>query len=124
MADHTDITQNIGIDLSAWAFKGIVAALAAFGLKLRKDESARVDVALPDVAPTLTLVATDGGDGISHDLLFLGDAREPETHPRDARGRGDDAERERGDEKEDRPCPPGERCSGGGGVCDGHFALC
>jgi len=44
-------------------------------LKLRKDESARVDVALPDAAETLTLVATDGGDGISHDLLFLGDAR-------------------------------------------------
>jgi hypothetical protein len=44
-------------------------------LKLRKDESARVDVPLPDNAPTLTLVATDGGDGIGHDLLFLGDAR-------------------------------------------------
>ena len=44
-------------------------------LKLRKDESARVDVPLPDTAPTLTLVATDGGDGIGHDLLFLGDAR-------------------------------------------------
>ncbi|MFA6545873.1 MAG: DUF1549 domain-containing protein, partial [Limisphaerales bacterium] len=44
-------------------------------LKLRKDESARVDVAVPDVAETLTLVATDGGDGIGSDLLFLGDAR-------------------------------------------------
>lgn len=44
-------------------------------LKLRKDESARVDVPLPDAAATLTLIATDGGDGISHDLLFLGDAR-------------------------------------------------
>ena len=44
-------------------------------LKLRKDESARVDVALPDAAETLTLVATDGGDGIGHDLLFLGNAR-------------------------------------------------
>ena len=44
-------------------------------LKLRKDESARVDVALPDAADTLTLVATDGGDGIGNDLLFLGDAR-------------------------------------------------
>ena len=44
-------------------------------LKLRKDESVRVDVALPDAAATLTLVATDGGDGIGSDLLFLGDAR-------------------------------------------------
>ncbi|NDD37261.1 MAG: DUF1549 domain-containing protein, partial [Verrucomicrobia bacterium] len=44
-------------------------------LKLRKDETARVDVALPDTVATLTLVATDGGDGIGHDLLFLGDAR-------------------------------------------------
>ncbi len=44
-------------------------------LKLRKDESARVDVALPDAAETLTLVATDGGDGIGNDLLFLGDAK-------------------------------------------------
>ncbi|MBI5801309.1 MAG: DUF1553 domain-containing protein [Verrucomicrobia bacterium] len=44
-------------------------------LKLRKDESVRVDVALPAAAETLTLIATDGGDGIGHDLLFLGDAR-------------------------------------------------
>ncbi len=44
-------------------------------LKLRKDESVRVDVALPDAAATLTLVATDGGDGIGSDLLFLGDAK-------------------------------------------------
>ena len=44
-------------------------------LKLRKDESTRVDMALPAAADTLTLIATDGGDGIGHDLLFLGDAR-------------------------------------------------
>jgi len=49
-------------------------------LKLRKDESARVDVPLPDAAATLTLVATDGGDGIGHDLLFLGDARLTPDH--------------------------------------------
>jgi len=49
-------------------------------LKLRKDESARVDLALPTAAETLTLIATDGGDGIGHDLLFLGDARlSPDT---------------------------------------------
>ena len=58
-------------DFSAFAGKELLFQK----LKLRKDESARVDVALPDAAETLTLVATDGGDGISHDLLFLGDAK-------------------------------------------------
>ncbi len=44
-------------------------------LKLRKDETAALDVAVPATAKTLTLVATDGGDGIGSDLLFIGDAR-------------------------------------------------
>jgi mono/diheme cytochrome c family protein len=44
-------------------------------LKMRKDESATVDIAIPATAKTLTLIATDGGDGIGSDLLFLGDAR-------------------------------------------------
>ncbi|MEN9574094.1 MAG: hypothetical protein RL514_1949 [Verrucomicrobiota bacterium] len=44
-------------------------------LRLRKDESARVDLAIPATAATLTLVATDGGDGIGNDLLLLGDAK-------------------------------------------------
>ncbi|MEQ1861357.1 MAG: DUF1553 domain-containing protein [Chthoniobacteraceae bacterium] len=44
-------------------------------LKMRKDESARVDVEIPANAKWLALVATDGGDGIGSDLLFLGDAR-------------------------------------------------
>jgi hypothetical protein len=45
-------------------------------LKMRKDQSVRIDLAIPANAPTLTLIATDGGDGgIGHDLLFLGDAR-------------------------------------------------
>jgi hypothetical protein len=44
-------------------------------LKMRKDESAVLDIAIPADAKTLTFVATDGGDGISSDLLFLGDAR-------------------------------------------------
>ena len=44
-------------------------------LKLRKDESARLDIAIPTAAETLTLIATDGGDGIGNDLLFLGDAK-------------------------------------------------
>ncbi len=44
-------------------------------LKMRKDESARIDLSIPADAPTLTLIATDGGDGIGSDLLFLGDAK-------------------------------------------------
>ena len=49
-------------------------------LKLRKDETVTLDVEIPAAAKNLTLVATDGGDGISSDLLFLGDAKLlPET---------------------------------------------
>jgi hypothetical protein len=44
-------------------------------LKLRKDETAALDLALPASAKTLTLVATDGGDGIASDLLFIGDLK-------------------------------------------------
>ncbi|MDZ4401830.1 DUF1553 domain-containing protein [Prosthecobacter sp.] len=45
-------------------------------LKMRKDESARIDLSIPANAPTLTVIATDGGDGgIGNDLLFLGDAK-------------------------------------------------
>lgn len=44
-------------------------------LKLRKDEFTHLDIAIPAAAKTLTLIATDGGDGIGSDLLFLGDAR-------------------------------------------------
>ena len=44
-------------------------------LKMKKTESAHLDVEIPADAKTLTLVATDGGDGIGSDLLFLGDAR-------------------------------------------------
>ncbi len=44
-------------------------------LKIRKDEFMHLDVAIPATAKTLTLIATDGGDGIGSDLLFLGDAR-------------------------------------------------
>jgi cytochrome c553 len=44
-------------------------------LKMRKDEFAQLNIAIPATAKTLTLIATDGGDGISSDLLFLGDAR-------------------------------------------------
>lgn len=44
-------------------------------LKLRKDETAALEVAVPASAKTLTLIATDGGDGIGHDLLFIGDPK-------------------------------------------------
>lgn len=44
-------------------------------LMLRKDETAVLDVDIPGTAKTLTLIATDGGDGISSDLLFIGDPK-------------------------------------------------
>jgi len=44
-------------------------------LKLRKDETAVLDVPVPANAKTLTLIATDGGDGIGNDLLFIGDPK-------------------------------------------------
>jgi hypothetical protein len=44
-------------------------------LKLRKDETAVLDVDVPANAKTLTLIATDGGDGIGSDLLFIGDPK-------------------------------------------------
>lgn len=49
-------------------------SLAFQKLKLEKSESERFEIPLPRGTKTLTLVATDGGDGIGHDLLFLGDA--------------------------------------------------
>ncbi len=44
-------------------------------LKLRKDETTALDLEVPANAKTLTLIATDGGDGISNDLLFIGDPK-------------------------------------------------
>ena len=44
-------------------------------LKMRKDEFAHIDLSIPSNAPSLTLIATDGEDGISSDLLFLGNAK-------------------------------------------------
>jgi hypothetical protein len=44
-------------------------------LKLRKKETVALDVPVPADARTLTLVATDGGDGIGSDLLFIGDPK-------------------------------------------------
>lgn len=44
-------------------------------LKLRKDETAALNLEVPGKAKTLTLIATDGGDGIGSDLLFIGDPK-------------------------------------------------
>ncbi|MFM8905158.1 MAG: DUF1549 domain-containing protein, partial [Verrucomicrobiota bacterium] len=44
-------------------------------LKLRKEETVALAVPIPADARTLTVVATDGGDGIGSDLLFIGDPR-------------------------------------------------
>jgi hypothetical protein len=44
-------------------------------LKLRKDETAVLDLEVSANAQTVTLIATDGGDGIGNDLLFIGDAK-------------------------------------------------
>ena len=52
-------------------------------LKLKKSDFAEVAILIPQKAKTLTFIATDGGDGIGSDLLFLGDAR---LHPADAKG--------------------------------------
>jgi len=58
-------------------------------LKLRKDESAGIDVEVPATAKTLTLIATDGGDGIGSDLLFIGDPKLT-AEPGDKRVNGED----------------------------------
>jgi len=44
-------------------------------LKLRKDETVHLDIEVPANAKTLTFIATDGGDGIGSDLLFIGDPK-------------------------------------------------
>ena len=44
-------------------------------LHLRKDETAALDLSIPPQAKTLTLMATDGGDGIGNDILFIGDPK-------------------------------------------------
>jgi len=68
------------------AFANAAASLADFTvyvdaelkfqkLKIRKDETAALDIEIPPNARTLSLIATDGGDGIGSDLLFLGDPK-------------------------------------------------
>jgi cytochrome c553 len=44
-------------------------------LQLQKNHTLALDLEIPSQAAELTLIATDGQDGISHDLLFIGDAR-------------------------------------------------
>jgi len=68
------------------AYKEAAAAKADFtvfvdaelkfqNLKFGKDETAALDLEVPANAKTLTLIATDGGDGIGNDLLFIGDPK-------------------------------------------------
>lgn len=54
------------------------AKLVLRRLKLTKDAVVPIDLELPKTARFLTLMATDGGDGIGSDLLFFGD---PLLHP-------------------------------------------
>ncbi|WP_395739601.1 DUF1553 domain-containing protein [Prosthecobacter sp.] len=91
--DLTKIRESRGLDvmhftaaLGFGADAGAAASRADFTvyvdaerkfqkLKMRKDEFTHLDIAIPASAKTLSLIATDGGDGIGSDLLFLGDAR-------------------------------------------------
>lgn len=76
---------GFGADKAAAASKAdftifVDAELKFQKLHLRKDETTALDLALPANAKTLTLIATDGGDGIGSDLLFIGDPKLiPET---------------------------------------------
>jgi mono/diheme cytochrome c family protein len=77
---HLTAALGFGADVGAAAsradFTVYVDAERKFQkLKLRKDEFTHLDIGIPATAKTLTLIATDGGDGIGSDLLFLGDAR-------------------------------------------------
>ena len=77
---HFTAALGFGADASAAASRAdftvyVDAELKFQKLKLRKDEFTHLDIAIPATAKTLTLIATDGGDGIGSDLLFLGDAR-------------------------------------------------
>lgn len=79
-AMHLTAALGFGADAGAAAshadFTVYVDAERKFQkLKMRKDELTHLDIAIPTAAKTLTLIATDGGDGIGSDLLFLGDAR-------------------------------------------------
>ena len=51
------------------------AARKLFRAGLRKDQALSAVVEIPESVRFLTLVTTDGGDGIGMDQLFLGDAR-------------------------------------------------
>lgn len=71
---------GFGADKAAAASKAdftvfVDAELKFQKLKLRKDETAALDLEVPAKAKTLTLIATDGGDGIGNDLLFIGDPK-------------------------------------------------
>ncbi|QEG43367.1 DUF1553 domain-containing protein [Roseimaritima ulvae] len=50
--------------------------------KLGRNDTASVELELPDSARFLTLIATDGGNGYSHDQISFGDPRLAELKPR------------------------------------------
>ena len=57
-------------------FTVLVDAKTSFQrIGILKNETVPLDIAIPADAETLTLIATDGGDGIGNDLLFIGDPR-------------------------------------------------
>jgi hypothetical protein len=57
-------------------FSVLIDGVLAFQkLKLRKDQTATLNLEIPPAATTLSFIATDGGDGISSDLLFIGDPK-------------------------------------------------
>jgi hypothetical protein len=71
---------GFGADTAAAASKAdftvfVDAELKFQKLQLRKDETTALDLEVPAKAKTLTLIATDGGDGIGSDLLFIGDPK-------------------------------------------------
>ncbi|MEI6714236.1 MAG: DUF1553 domain-containing protein [Verrucomicrobiota bacterium] len=116
--DLTAIRKSIGLDAlrfsAAVGFGANPAAANSLGdfaiyadgvrvlhkPKLRKTHSVAVDLVLPTTAQFLTIMATDGGDGIGSDLLFLGDARlrsadAPETLTDSDRLQNEEFKRER-----------------------------
>lgn len=73
-------TIGFGADASASKSRAdmtvIIDSYVAFQrLGLRKDETCLLDISIPTDASTFSIIATDGGDGIGNDLLFIGDPR-------------------------------------------------
>ncbi|HSI64079.1 MAG TPA: DUF1553 domain-containing protein [Candidatus Saccharimonadia bacterium] len=65
-------TANSRADFHMYVDGKTVVRRMRFGVK---DRGELVDIVIPKEARFLTLMSTDGGDGISHDQVFLGDAK-------------------------------------------------